>query len=119
MLNLSVVIITLNEQENLKRCLSSLPKGCEIIVVDSGSTDKTIDVATSFGAKIYERAFDDFASQKNFAISKAKRSWVLSIDADDEKKTVESLFLAKDKLFLSSVTKSNSVSPKKVSEFLP
>ena len=64
MINLSVVIITLNEQENLKRCLSSLPKGCEIVVIDSGSTDRTVDVAKSFGSRVYERVFDDFATQK-------------------------------------------------------
>ena len=84
MINLSVAIITLNEQENLVRCLSSLPRGCEILVVDSGSEDKTVQIAEGFGAKVFTRKFDDFSSQKNFAIEKCKRKWVLSIDADEE-----------------------------------
>lgn len=84
MLNLSATIITLNEEKNLAQCLESL-KGLvdEIILVDSGSSDKTIEIAKMYGAKIYHRKFDNFANQKNFALEKASGRWVLSIDADE------------------------------------
>lgn len=84
MIDLSVAIITLNEQDNLTRCLASIPKGVDIVVVDSGSQDATVDIAKSFGAKVYDRAFDNFSNQKNFAIEKCKRKWILSIDADEK-----------------------------------
>ena len=83
-MNLSVIVITLNEEENLGQCLRSLPFGAEIVVVDSGSTDKTKEIALSCGAAFYVRAFDDYSSQKNFALQLASRSWVLAIDADEE-----------------------------------
>lgn len=97
MLDISVAIITYNESDNISRCLSSLPSGVEIIVVDSGSEDKTVDIAKSFGAKVYERNFDNFCSQKNYALEKCKRKWILSIDADEKldeslKKYLESDF---------------------------
>ena len=83
MIDLSVVVITLNEQARLGRCLASLPGGVEIIVLDSGSTDRTLEVARSFGAKTAIRPFDDYASQKNAALAMATRRWTLSIDADE------------------------------------
>jgi glycosyltransferase involved in cell wall biosynthesis len=83
--NLSVVVITFNEEDNLPRCLKSVellnPK--EVIVVDSGSTDRTADIADEFEAKIYDRKFDNFASQKNYAAQKATGEWIFSIDADE------------------------------------
>lgn len=82
---LSVVVITLNEEKNLEKCLSSVGGlADEIVVVDSGSKDKTIEVAKSFGARVFERKFDDYASQKNFAAGKAQGDWILSLDADEE-----------------------------------
>lgn len=82
---LTVTIITLNEELNLKRCLDSLKcLNVEIILVDSGSTDKTLEIARNYGAKTYFRKFDNFANQKNWAASKAKGEWILSIDADEE-----------------------------------
>lgn len=83
-LDLSVVLITLNEEANLARCLESVPAGAELIVIDSNSVDKTADLAANYGAKVYSRVFDDYASQKNFALEKASRSWILSLDADEE-----------------------------------
>lgn len=83
-MDLTVVIITLNEEFNIYRCLSSIPKGCEIIVVDSGSQDRTVELCHSFGAKVFSNDFVDYASQKNFGISKSTRSWILSLDADEE-----------------------------------
>ena len=84
-MKLTVTIITFNEEKNIKRCLSSV-KGLadEIILVDSGSTDKTLEIAEGFGAKIYKRKFDsDFSAQKNYAASKANGEWLFSLDADE------------------------------------
>ena len=82
-LDLSVAIITLDEAANLSRCLSSLPPGCEIIVVDSLSTDRTVEIARAAGALIIERPFTNYSEQKNVAIGAATRRWVLSLDADE------------------------------------
>lgn len=91
--SLSVTIITLNEERNIERCINSL-KGLadEIVLVDSGSTDRTTEIAKSLGAKVFFREFDDYSSQKNFAVGKAKGNWIFSIDADE----VVSPELAKD-----------------------
>jgi glycosyltransferase involved in cell wall biosynthesis len=86
---LSVVIITHNEEANIGRTLASVQslvadgKG-EIIVVDSGSTDRTVDIAKSFGAKVFIEAWKGYAAQKNSAIDKATGDWILSLDADEE-----------------------------------
>ena len=88
-MTLSVVIITHNEEANLARTLQSVQplvsdgKG-EIIVVDSGSTDRTVEIAKSFGAKVFVEAWKGFAAQKNSAIDKATGDWILSLDADEE-----------------------------------
>jgi glycosyltransferase involved in cell wall biosynthesis len=82
-MDLSVVLITLNEGNNIRRCLSSLPKGCELIVLDSGSQDDTVSLARSMQARVEHRNFDNYANQKNAALSLATRSWVLSLDADE------------------------------------
>jgi glycosyltransferase involved in cell wall biosynthesis len=87
--NLSVVIITHNEEANLGRTLESVQplvsngKG-EIIVVDSGSTDRTVEVAKSFAARVFIEEWKGYAAQKNSAIDKAIGDWVLSLDADEE-----------------------------------
>ena len=83
--SLSVCLITKNEERNLRSCLDSL-KGLadEIIVLDSGSTDKTIEIASLFGARVFFHPFDNFASQKTRAIEKASFSWVMVIDADEK-----------------------------------
>lgn len=83
-IDLSVVIITKNEESNLERCLSSLPQGAEVIVLDSGSVDGTLDIAKRFQCKVDHRNFDHYSNQKNAAIEMATRSWILSIDADEE-----------------------------------
>ena len=85
---LSVVLITQDEEANLPRTLASIMplvrdgRG-EIIVVDSGSTDRTVEVAKSFGAKIFVEPWKGFAAQKNSAIEKASGDWVLQLDADE------------------------------------
>lgn len=84
-IRLSVTVITLDEEKDLPRCLESVKKlADEIIVVDSGSTDKTVEIAKRFGAKVYHREFDNYANQKNYAASKATGDWILSLDADEE-----------------------------------
>ena len=82
-MKISVVLITLNEEINIQRCLSSLSFANEIIVVDGGSNDRTVEFSNFFKAQVFKRDFDDFASQKNYAIEKASGDWVFSIDADE------------------------------------
>src|SRR5271165_7341150 len=88
-MNLSVVIITFNEEANIPRTLASVQplvaggKG-EIIVVDSGSTDRTVEIARSLGAKVFIEDWKGYAAQKNSAIDKATGDWILSLDADEE-----------------------------------
>jgi glycosyltransferase involved in cell wall biosynthesis len=88
-MNLSVVIITFNEEANLGRTLESVKplvsegRG-EIIVVDSGSTDRTVEIARTFGAKVFIEDWKGYATQKNSAIDKAAGDWILSLDADEE-----------------------------------
>ena len=81
---LSVIVVTKNEERNLSRCLASVSWCDEIIVVDSGSTDKTIEIAKSFGARIFERDWPGDGPQKFFGISQAKHQWCLVLDADEE-----------------------------------
>jgi glycosyltransferase involved in cell wall biosynthesis len=81
---LSVAIITLNEEDNLARTLASVRFADEIVVVDSGSTDRTVEIAKSFGAKVFSEAWKGFALQKNSAIDHCMGTWVLSLDADEE-----------------------------------
>src|SRR5271170_6674409 len=81
---LSVAIITYNEEDNLTRTLSSVRFADEIVVVDSGSTDGTVETARSFGAKVFSEAWKGFALQKNSAIDQCGSTWVLSLDADEE-----------------------------------
>src|SRR5689334_21224164 len=87
-MQLSVVIITFNEEANIGRTLASVQplvadgKG-EIVIVDSGSTDRTVEIAKSYGAKVFSEPWKGYAAQKNSAIDKATGDWVLSLDADE------------------------------------
>jgi glycosyltransferase involved in cell wall biosynthesis len=84
MINLSVVVITLNEEKNLARCLAAAKViADDILVVDSGSTDATVAIAESFGARVLVEPFKGYVTQKNFADAHALHDWVLSIDADE------------------------------------
>lgn len=80
---ISAILIVQNEEENLPHALKSIEWVDEIIVVDSGSTDKTIEIAHSFDAKIFYNEFKGFGEQKQFALSKTSNNWVLSLDADE------------------------------------
>src|SRR5471032_2996377 len=81
---LSVAIVTLNEEAALVRTLASVAWAEEIVVVDSGSTDRTVEIARSYGARVIEREWPGFAAQKNIAIEQCTGTWVLSLDADEE-----------------------------------
>lgn len=83
-MTLSVVIITFNEETNLPRTLESVKWADEIVVVDSGSTDRTVEIAKAYGAKVWVEPWKGFAAQKNSALEKATCDWVLSLDADEE-----------------------------------
>ena len=85
---ISIALITLNEEANLPRTLESVMplmrdgEG-EIIVVDSGSTDRTVEIANSYGAKVFIEPWKGFAAQKNSAMEKSSGDWVLQLDADE------------------------------------
>jgi glycosyltransferase involved in cell wall biosynthesis len=82
---LTVTIITLNEERNLPRALASVAGlADEVVVVDSGSTDRTRALARAQGARVVERGFTDYSEQKNFAAAQASNDWILSLDADEE-----------------------------------
>ena len=80
---ITTIILAKNEEKNLPQCLESVAWVEEIIVVDDESTDKTVALAEKAGAKIYKRKLDDFATQRNFALSKVKTEWVLLVDPDE------------------------------------
>jgi glycosyltransferase involved in cell wall biosynthesis len=80
---ISACIITLNEADRIEACLDSLAFCDEIVVVDSGSTDATRDLAAAKGARVLVRDFRGYRSQKQFAIDSAQHDWVLCLDADE------------------------------------
>ena len=80
----SACIICHNEERNIKRCLESLHEWVQdIIVVDSMSTDRTVEIAKGYTDRIFRRPWPGYMAQKNFALSKAQTDWVLSLDADE------------------------------------
>lgn len=81
--SLSVIIITKNEAHNIRACLESVAWADEIIVVDSGSTDGTVEICREFGAQVYVHDWPGFGAQKNRALGYATKDWILSIDADE------------------------------------
>jgi glycosyltransferase involved in cell wall biosynthesis len=82
---ISACLITLNEEHNLPRVLASLSSiADEIVIVDSGSTDRTEEIARAHGAGFHFRQWTNYAEQKNHAASLAKMGWILSLDADEE-----------------------------------
>lgn len=84
-MNVSVLILTLNEEMNLPRCLASLKWCDDIVVLDSQSTDQTAVIAREHGARVVERQFDNYANQRNFGLEKIAYAhpWLLFVDADE------------------------------------
>ena len=83
MKKITAIIPTLNEEIHIKDAIKSVHFADEIIVIDSFSTDKTLEIAEKMNVKIIKRKFDDFSSQKNFAINQAKNEWIYILDADE------------------------------------
>jgi glycosyltransferase involved in cell wall biosynthesis len=82
-MTISATIITFNEERNLPRAIESLRCCDEIVVVDSGSTDRTVEIAERYGARVLEANWRGYAGQKNYASNQARHDWVLSLDADE------------------------------------
>jgi len=80
---LSLIIITLNEEQNIRKCIESVPFADEIVVVDSGSTDRTVEIAEQVGARVIHQSWLGYGRQKQFAVEQANNDWVLSLDADE------------------------------------
>jgi len=82
---LSICVITLNEEHDLPRLLKSVEGlGKEIVIVDSGSTDRTVEIAREAGARVWTRTWTNYGEQKNFAAAQASNDWILLLDADEE-----------------------------------
>ncbi len=82
-MSLSVVVITKNEEKNIARCLESVKWADEIIIIDSNSTDSTIDIARKYTNKILTIEWTGFGNAKREGVSEARFEWILSIDADE------------------------------------
>lgn len=80
---ITVTIITLNEESNIKDCLESVSWADEVLVSDSGSTDATVEICRAHGAKVYIDAWLGYGVQKNLCAKRAHNKWVLNIDADE------------------------------------
>lgn len=80
---ISLVIITLNEEHNIQRCIRSVPFASEVLVVDSGSRDGTCELARVLGARVLHKSWTGYGPQKKFASEQAQNDWILSLDADE------------------------------------
>ena len=82
-MSLTVVVPTLNEEQDLPRTLKSLkPLKADVLVIDSGSTDSTVKIAKKFGAKVIHHPFKSFSDTRNFGNDQVKSDWILSLEAD-------------------------------------
>jgi glycosyltransferase involved in cell wall biosynthesis len=98
-MRITATIVTLNEERNIARAIESLRCADEVVVVDSGSTDRTREIATRMGARVIEEPWRGYAAQKNFAACRAANDWILSLDADEslsEELAAEILGLKRD-----------------------
>jgi glycosyltransferase involved in cell wall biosynthesis len=82
-LPVSVIILTKDEERNLPGCLASLAWAKQVVVVDSGSTDRTVALARRAKAQVYVNPWPGFTAQRNFALDRCRQPWVLSVDADE------------------------------------
>ena len=84
-MTISILILTYNEALNIAGCLHSVSWSDDVVVLDSVSNDGTVEMARALGARVVQRPFDDYASQRNFGLSgvEYKHSWVLMLDADE------------------------------------
>ena len=81
----SLIVITRNEEELIGQCLKSAEAFCdEAVVIDSFSTDRTVEIARGLGARVFQRPFEGFIAQKQFALEQARGEWVFSLDADEQ-----------------------------------
>jgi len=80
---ITLVVITYNEAANIARCLDSVPFAVEKLVVDSGSEDETVAIATAHGARVIQQSWLGFGAQRNFAATQATHDWLLCLDADE------------------------------------
>jgi len=83
-MGLSIAIVACNEEANLGRTLSSIRWADEIVIVDSGSTDRTCDIAREFGARVIHEPWRGYVAQKNYALELCTQGWILALDADEE-----------------------------------
>ncbi len=98
---ISACIISFNEEKKIEDCLKSLrPVADEIIVVDSHSTDTTVEIARKYTDKVYDQAFLGYVEQKNLAVSKASHDWIISLDCDErlDSEVTALILAAKDTL---------------------
>jgi len=99
--NVSIFIITYNEEKNIKKCLDSVRWSNDIVILDSFSTDKTLSIATQFkNVRIFKKKFDDYSTQRNYGLKKIDfiNSWVLIIDADETCSVELKMELLSDKI---------------------
>lgn len=84
-MSISILIPTFNEEKNLPTCLAAIAWCDDIVVIDSFSTDGTVEIAEKFGVRVYQRQFDNFAGQRNFALTnfEFRHEWVFHLDADE------------------------------------
>ncbi|MFW5985603.1 MAG: glycosyltransferase family 2 protein [Halanaerobiaceae bacterium] len=83
MTDIGALVLTYNEEDNIRECLDSLEGVKRVVLVDSGSEDKTAEIARELGADVYHRELDDFSRQRNFGLDKLDTDWVLVVDADE------------------------------------
>src|SRR6202030_993676 len=82
-MKITATIITLNEERNIARAMESLRCCDQIVVLDSGSVDRTVELAAKLGAVVVEDSWRGYANQKNLAVEHAEHDWILSLDADE------------------------------------
>jgi glycosyltransferase involved in cell wall biosynthesis len=83
MKGITALVLTLNEEDNIAECLKTLLWADEVVVLDSGSTDRTVEIARTLGAQVFFHPFKNYADQRNYALSLVRTEWVFFVDADE------------------------------------